>query len=420
MIDVVIVGAGVAGLSAAAAAREAGLSSLVVEAGSRIGGRAWTTDFIGAPIDLGAAWLHHGETNPLTPIARQAGDALHDWSASRCERLYVNDRPATPDEADAESAAEARITEFLSVRAEDGPDISLAEAAAPLAEDAWLATTLMWEASIIAAADADVLSLHDWHANLLGGANYMLAEGLGAFVVRRLGVLAGDIRLNTPVRRIRRGRESVVETDKGDIAARAVIVTVSTGVLASGAIEFSPALPVATQAAIDGLPMGLLSKAILPASGPDRLDVPASCSIWRQHLDAGEPAVVLNAWPMGRPYVAGHFGGRTAWANTDPREAETLVRAEWRRLFGTAADHAFGGPALVTDGGPHPLFLGAYAYAKPGHAGARVALGEPIDGGRLVFAGEATHPTLAGTVGGAWLEGRRAVEAIGASINGGA
>jgi monoamine oxidase len=55
---------------------------------------------------------------------------------------------------------------------------------------------------------------------------------------------------------------------------------------------------------------------------------------------------------------------------------------------------------------------GAYAYARPGAAAARLRLGEPLPGGRLVFAGEACHPTLGGTLAGAWLSGQQAARRV--------
>jgi monoamine oxidase len=420
--DVVVVGAGVAGLAAAASLRQAGHRVELLEAADRIGGRTHTTTFAGAPFDHGASWLHDADHNPLTEIAHAHGESLQDWSGQRRERVLIDGRPASPTELAEGDAAEARISAFLAARADAGPDISLAEAAAPLAGDPWLHTMLTWEGAIIAAADADLLSLRDWHANALLGRNLSLRQGLGHFVATRLGALAGPARpgalgparLGCAVRRISRGRAMQVATDQGEITARAVIVTVSTGVLAAGAIAFDPPLPAATQAAIAALPMGLLSKLGLAASGTDRLDLPDSCSVY-QRMSPGDPAMVLLAWPMGRPYVSCHFGGRTAWAHTDPRAAEALARDHCRALLGSRADRALG-VALATDWGTNPLTRGAYAYAGPGNAGARLALAEPIEDGRLQFAGEACHPTLGGTVGGAWLSGRQAAERAAATL----
>jgi len=422
--DIAVVGAGVAGLAAATSLRQAGLTCVVLEAGTEVGGRARTSLLAGAPFDHGASWLHQGESNPLTPLARAAGLDAVDFSATRVERIHipdVNSGPkggptnghwATTAEQHEAQRAETRLTRLLSDRATRAPDISLAKAASPLQADPWTHSLLQWEGAIIAAADADRLSLKDWHANLLLGHNLCLREGIGSLVARHLAPPAGEVRLGHAVTRIDRTGPGVLLSGAwGSLRARAVIVTVSTGVLASGAIRFDPPLPIATQEAIAHLPMGLLSKVGLAAAperaGKERLGVPNSCSIWRRRRP-GEPALVMMAWPLGRPYIAGHFGGQTAWDHTNPAEAEALVRAELVDLFGHQATTLLNGPAVVTDWGTNPRFLGAYAYAPPGFHGARAALGTPIDDGRVMLAGEACHATLAGTVGGAWLSGQGA------------
>ena len=103
-----------------------------------------------------------------------------------------------------------------------------------------------------------MLSLRDWHTNQLEGSNWEVAGGLGAFILRRLGPPAGPVRLHTAATAIRwDGPGVTVETMAGSLHAAACIVTVSTGFLASGALRFHPSLPADTQAAIDGLPMGV-------------------------------------------------------------------------------------------------------------------------------------------------------------------
>jgi monoamine oxidase len=94
---VVVVGAGVAGLSAARRLAEHGVPVRLLEAADRVGGRAWTTrpDILGgAPFDHGATWLHAARRNPLVDLA-QPEDALRDSDAARTERLFVEGRPAT-------------------------------------------------------------------------------------------------------------------------------------------------------------------------------------------------------------------------------------------------------------------------------------------------------------------------------------
>ena len=418
-VDVVVVGAGVAGLAAASWLRRNGVAALLVEATERIGGRAHTIRpplLGGALLDAGASWLHSADRNPLAPIARAAGDRLSESGGERQYRTFVDGRPATPAELAAYDAAETRFHAAMEARlARGAPDVSLAEAAAELDGDPWVQTMLFWEASLIAAADPRDLGLADWHLNLLQGRNLVVEGGLGDFIARRLGPTAGDIRLGTLVRRIAWGGPVAVETPSGTIRARACIVTVSTGVLGAGAIAFDPPLPSPTQRAIAALPMGLLSKVALRAAGEDRLGLPPGCSVDRRIAGPDDAALSMHFWPRGQDHMVGFFGGRTSWAlaRGGAGAAEAFAREQIRALFGSRADRAFAPGAVATGWGTDPAFRGSYAYAGPGDAGARAAMTEPLAGGRLAFAGEAwRHDGLAGTVGGAFLSGEQAAQSV--------
>ena len=184
--------------------------------------------------------------------------------------------------------------------------------------------------------------------------------------------------------------------------------------LAAGAIRFDPALPPAVQDAIAALPMGLALKVALRATGADRLDLPAHCSLDHQVTRAGAPFMVFQCWPFGRDYVQGWIGGSPAWELARAGEAAVadFARGELRRMFGARVDRLFAsGTRLVTHWDADPLVRGAYSYAVPGQADARARLATPLAGGRLGFAGEACHTGLAGTLGGAWLSGQTAAAA---------
>ena len=423
-MDVVVIGAGVAGLSAAASLRRAGLKVLVLEASGRIGGRARTVvepALGGAWFDHGASWLHVAESNPLVPIAEAAGETLIDSDELRQERTFIGTRLASETElADFSDAWPRFIAAGDVLLAAGGPDGSLADVAKTLPDDPWALSVETWEGPVVCVADADRYSLRDWKRNLLTGGNRMVAGGIGAFVSNRLGE-GLDIRLNTKVLGVRwSGKGVSLATGHGTIEARACIVTVSTGVLAGGAIAFDPPLPAVVNDCLAGLPMGLAIKVALPAAGPDRLDLPDYCSVDRRVEQAGEPAIVLQFWPLGRGYVSAWIGARTAWALQAEGDAGCIdfVRNHLFALFGARARDLFPGrEAVVTQWGREANFLGSYAYALPGHADARGRLGQPLADGRLILCGEACNEDgLAGTVGGAWHDGQRAAAAVAGAL----
>ena len=412
---VLVIGAGVAGLSAAASLRRQGIAVTVIEASGRIGGRAHTTTpaLLEAAFDHGASWLHAAERNPLARLAERFEERTIDRASVRVERTRLPGRFATAAELAAYHAAEAAF-QRRTAEALTGPDTSLADAVAPIAAMPWLPAVVNWEAPVIAAADAGSLSLRDWRANLLEGGNWEIAGGLGAFVVRRLGPPAGPIQLDTAATLVRwDGPGVVVETAAGSIRAAACIVTVSTGVLASGTLRFLPALPPATQEAIAGLPMGVLNKVALRAAGADRLDLPASCGVDQPVPAIDAPAMTVVAWPHGQDHVICFAGGSHAAEAERAGGLEAFARDQLRALFGARAVSAFHPGAVTTGWAGEPWALGSYAYARPGCAGAREVLGMPLGGGRLILAGEATRTDgLAGTVGGAFLSGEHAAAMV--------
>jgi monoamine oxidase len=416
-IDVVIVGAGAAGLAAAVDLRAAGRSTLLLEAAEAPGGRARTTTpavLGGSWLDEGAAWLHMAEHNPLVPLATRAGHSLK-VAFRNASRMFVGNRLATEAEHAAYEAAEAAWFDCVMSHPAE-PDTDLATASGALRhEDPWAPTVEAWHASLIDAVDAPYLSLADFRLNQLDGENLMAQRGFGRLLRDLLEADAGPIRCGCPVRRITwNGSDVAVETPQGTISAASAIVTVSTGVLGAGTITFDPPLPAETTAAIADLPMGLLSKIVLRARGADRRGMMEPTHAFRRLERLGDPFMSFIAWPRGTDHVIGFVGGDAAWAVApDPRAALDLARSEWRAMFGAEADGIFAEAGFTTDWGTDPHHLGAYSYARPGGAGARAVLAQPIGDGRLLFAGEACRTDgMAGTVGGAVLDGRRAAALV--------
>ena len=407
--DILVIGAGAAGIAAARAVQAAGRRVQVLEARDRVGGRATTdTARLGAPFDLGAAWLHNAEDNPLVPLAQALGATLAESDRLRQETTLVEGRPATPAERAAYDAAwdafDQAIAEASATRAAaGGPDIAVA-AAAPRTGP-WDATVAAWQGDIIAAAPLDRISLADFQATLLDGRNLMPEAGFGTLLARLAAGL--PIRLGAVVERLAWGGAwAVAEGPFGRLRARAVICTLPSALLAAEALRFDPPLPAELRQAAADLPLGTVAKVGFRALGEERFGLPPFSSVDRQ-VAPGEALVAMNAWPFGRPVLACHVGGDAAAALEREGDAalEAFMRAEIARRFGAAAPATLAPAPIVTSWCRDPFSRGVYSHARVGRAASRGVLATPLAGGRLCLAGEACHARLAGTVGGAWLSG---------------
>ena len=406
--DVLIVGAGVAGVAAARSLRARGLSCLVLEAKDRIGGRAYT-DATG--FDHGASWLHQSNDNPLTAFAEALGFETLDHDKLRQRLLFTEGRFATTAERGAFAAAEDRFWRVIEAAAADGAPDRPASDAAPQG-GRFDALVAHWEGAQICAAELSRMSLHDFAATALDGPNLLLRRGLGTLVASLAEGL--PIRLSAPVTRLDWGGSGVEGSGAfGRIRARAAIITVSTGVLAQASITFTPGLPAQTQDAINALPLGLLTKLSFPITPGTLPEFGPFASLRRDISGPGDRPISWIARPFGAPVMLAFIGGSLAWelSRAGKHAAEAHARAEFARVFGAEAARALG-PPIITDWGEDPHFLGSYSHAIPGAQAARRVLAEPLGNGRLIFAGEACHPRFAATVAGAWLSGEAAAQLI--------
>jgi monoamine oxidase len=397
--DVVVIGAGAAGLAAAQSLAGTGLAFVVLEARARPGGRAWTTTLAnGEAVDLGCGWLHSAEANPFAEIAQRQGRTLDKspppWSRPGAQVGPLKDRMA------GFSQAIGQFRERVEARPKDAPDIAcdaLLDAGDPYNPLIDAVSTWYSGAELAKISAADLALYED------SGVNWRVREGFGAVIAALADGL--PIRYDCPVRAIdRSGATLAIATDRGTISAQAVIVTLPSDVLAAMPDLFSPALSDKTQAALD-LPLGLADKLYIELIGAH--DFPADSRAF------GALARATGAYhfcPLGRPLIEGFFGGELAdeLEHGGDGAAWAFASDELAGLFG--ADFRARIRPLQFYGWRGDLFArGGYSYARPGRAGSRAVLAAPVET-RIFFAGEACSTTSFSTAHGAYETGLRAAE----------
>jgi monoamine oxidase len=401
--DIVVIGAGAAGIAAARRIQTANRKVIVVEASSRIGGRCMTdaTSF-DAPFDRGARWLHTPETNAVVKLARPVGIDVAPSPPS--QKLRIGRRNARAGETEELLAAVVRANRAIDEAARRA-DISCA-AALPKDLGDWAGTIDFVLGAYATGKDLKDLSTLDLSRAQDRAIDVATRQGLGA-LMGKLGE-AVPVALSTPATRVTwSGRDIGVETASGRIAARAVIITASSNVLSSGTIKFTPELPKRQLDAAAKLSLGSYDRIALQFTGNplglgrDELMVEQSTSTRTGALFAN-----IGGSSLCTVDVAGAFGRDLA---TQGEAAMVAFAVEWlTKLFGSDIKPAIKRSA-TTRWDTMPFVLGAMSGAAPGGQASRRVLAEPM--GNLFLAGEATHETLWGTVDGAWESGERAAEA---------
>lgn len=415
--DVVVVGAGAAGLAAARALIAAGKSVVVVEAADRIGGRAWTeSETFGVPFDHGCSWITSGDVNPFKAMGDDAGfDLRHHSNAD--EALYVGGRQANDKEWGQYDRAWSAVNRALAQAGEKGTDVA---AATLMPRDMpFVGVSETWIGPMDMGVDFKDLSTRDFWEGADTDPNYRVREGFGTLVTH-----LGDglpIRLNAAVTRVAWGGPGVsggvsVETTAGTLRAKACILTVSTGVLAAGAIAFAPALPDWKQQAVDDLPMGLLAKVALQFDGARLGLAPDDWLIHWVPNEVPAEACYFLTWPFDFDIMIGFFGGEFGWelSAAGPDAAIDFALGQLTAMLGSDAKGRFVKGAM-TGWAADPLTLGAYAAARPGRYDARAELARPL-ADRLFFAGEALAGPYTATAGGAYLSGEEVGQKVAAVI----
>lgn len=401
--DIVVIGAGAAGIAAARRVVAADRKVIVIEASDRIGGRCLTESAaFDMPFDRGARWLHNPDSNPMVRLARSAG--LEIFPAPPGQRIRIGRRNARAGETEDFLAALVRANRAIDDLSRK-VDTSCA-AALPKDLGDWAATVEFMLGAYATGKDLKDLSTWDQVRAQDRNAAVGCRQGLGSL----LGKIGEGlpVALATPATRITwSGRDVTVETPAGRISARAAIVTASTNVLAAGQIKFTPDLPKRQLDAAAKLSLGSYDHIALQLSG-NPLGLVRDETIIEQ---SSGPRTAVMVASVGTSTlcaidVAGSFGRNLS---AQGEAAMVAFASEWlSKLFGSDATAAIK-RSSATRWNAAPFVLGAMSAAAPGGQGSRRVLMEPV--GSVFLAGEATHETLWGTVDGAWESGERAAEA---------
>jgi polyamine oxidase len=420
---VLVVGAGIAGLTVANALHHAGVECVVLEARARVGGRLHTVDVAGCPVDLGGSWLHHPSGNPLRRFAREAGvecrpgDPLPTLSAFDIPtRRWL---AAEDIEKDLAGDLGGFVPALEELRRRLGPGASAADGI-----EAFLATTglagdslrrarqgLRASVEADAAGAAEQQSLewlwtqHEYDDDYFGD---LPRHGYGAVVDAMASGL--DVRLDWPAARVDLTDEGVsISSESGQSETGShVVVAVPLGVLKSHRLTFAPPLPPERVEVVSRLGFGRYEKVVLTFTTP----------FWRDagwsHLvlfppDPAQPAAWvfdLDAFGAGPTLVCHVFHSATGHVPAaSPQAAAQWVTAQLAAVLDAPCPQPLA--VVVTGWADDPYTAGAYTHVTPGCSNADLdLLGTPV-AGRILFAGEHTQSARVGYADGAMVSGIR-------------
>lgn len=398
--DVIIVGGGAAGIGAARRLAASGMGVILLEASSRLGGRAFTQDFGGYPLDLGCEWLHSGDRNAWVGIAEASG-----FTVDRSDPPWTKAHPGIVQDEDGQEAAwetygawekRLRMVAAGSDRASDAMEPG----------GAWNAYVRAI-AGFMSGMGPEEISATDYLAydDASTGKNWNLPLGYGTLVAASLPP-STSLRLATPVERIDLTADGVViSTRAGTVRAGAAILTVSTAVLAGDAIRLPAGVDPWREAAAS-LPLGRNEKVFLEIGRDAAFEPDAHAYGNLRDPRSASYSIRPNGWPIIEAFLGGD--GARILEEEGPAAGFAYVSAQLVALFGSDVSAAIR-PLAATSWSRMQTIGGAYSCALPGRSDARARLARPFED-RLFFAGEATHPFDFTTAHGAHDSGQRAAD----------
>jgi monoamine oxidase len=419
---VVVVGAGAAGIGAGLALARSGVPYIILEASSRVGGRAFTDcDSLGSLFDHGCHWFHSADRNPLRVLADRLGHGYAGRTTRGVRPICVDGRWVDQPEREHINAMIFGMFDEIEAAAAQEHDVAASDVIdftgrfGPLRRH-WI--------ELLECRAPEEVSVLDAERYFDTKVNYAVKDGYGRLFEKLSCGLA--IRRDSPVTAIETTPDSVrVRGNFGEIECAAVILTASLGVLAAGAITLRPEPDHAFAAALEDVRMGTYEKTIVAFDRPVLAFPPGTQSFYCDIVDPSETddsPLNFEIQPFGRPLAISHLAGGSLdrlFASAGERGLIDLTISKLVRAFGADIRRHIVG-TVVTSWGRNPFIRGGYAIARPGGAKSRERLIAGDISDRVFLAGEACHPYWFATAHGAYLTGidraHRALRSIGSPV----
>ena len=405
---VIVVGAGISGLTAAHELHKDGHEVIVLEAKDAIGGRIQSTNVAGQTYQLGASFIHGNQKNPVAALLESEGANMEKVNFDSIV-VYKNGVKTEVDDD---------LEPFFSFV--DSKKYSLKKDQSLL--DTWNSfgkthsgnnDELLYRLKIdtqteVGADIADISTTQYDEEDEFKGGDY-LVTGDYTTAIKKLaeGI---DIRLNHIVTKVKDTGSGVVVTTKDDktFAADAVVVTLPLGVLQKGSVTFEPQLPKDKRTAIQSLKMGNLHKTFLTF---DQVFWDGATTIGIMRGDGTKWGEFINLAPAtGKPTLLALHGGNDA-TSLEGLSDEAIGSQAYEALASAYTRATRPNVVVTSKWYADPFTLGSYSYVPPG-ASLKMydTIAEPY--GRIHFAGEHTSSLYPSTTHGAYLSGKRAAREI--------
>ena len=411
--EVIIVGAGIAGISAAKILEKNNISNIVIEANNRLGGRAKKAkESFGNWFDLGCSYLHEGDINPLTSIAEslkvpinyENGDI---FSIEKTVYLRRN-KPFLSKKNHLLKRSHDKFLKNLNFYKNTVEDSSLSSCLNicdpyyPILFD-YLTGLNGIEANLVSAVD---------FASVNDGKDFIIESGL-ANLIDKWAKGINSI-LNTPVTQINWEKDYIeIYTQSKKYICKSVLLTVSNGILQNEDITFIPQLPNYKIQAIHNLPMGILNKiGVLFKQGTFKEnDIGWYVALTDTNDNDKSQIISFEIRKREKEHMIFFFGGEKGLdVENFPDKYYKIITSFIKNHFGNLKGNNIK-EIIHTSWGKDPFTKGSYSFALPGHSSERELLKKSLEK-KVYFAGEATIKSYYGTCHGAYISGVNAANEI--------